>query len=445
MARLLEPSDYGVIGMLAIFLAISQTFIDSGFSNALIRKQDRTETDFSTVFYFNIGVGLFFYFGLFFASPYIAQFYNTPILQDITKIVALNVVFNSLTVVQRAKLTILVDFRTQAKVSLIAVILSGVTGLALAYTGFGVWALVFQAALNNGLNAVLLWIFVRWKPLNVFSPQSFKALFSYGSKLLLSGLLDTVYRNIYTLVIGKKFQVTELGYYTRADQFAQFPSSNLTGIFDRVTFPILSSIHDDEQLRTVYRQYLRIAAFVIFPLMCGLAGVTKPFITLVLSEKWLGVIPLLQLLCFSMMWYPVHAINLNLLQVKGRSDLFLRLEVIKKCVGIVIICITLPMGMIALCAGGIISSIICLVINTHYTGKIISLGFIKQMADLMPMLLSSLTMALGVYIVSGLFQNNSIGLLVGILSGALYYSLINIIIKSKEMRLVIELIKSRNK
>jgi O-antigen/teichoic acid export membrane protein len=382
MARLLDPSDYGVIGMLAIFLAISQTFIDSGFSNALIRKQDRTETDFSTVFYFNIGVGLFFYLGLFFASPLIARFYNTPILKDITKIVALNVVFNSLTVVQRAKLTILVDFRTQAKVSLIAVIVSGITGLALAYTGCGVWALVFQAAFNNGLNTVLLWIFVRWKPLRVFSPQSFRELFSYGSKLLLSGLLDTVYRNIYTLVIGKKFQVTELGYYTRADQFAQFPSSNLTGIFQRVTFPILSSIQDDdERLRTVYRQYLRIAAVVIFPLMCGLAGVAKPFITLVLSEKWLGVIPLLQLLCFSLMWYPVHAINLNLLQVKGRSDLFLRLEVIKKCVGIVIICITLPMGLLALCAGGIISSIISLIINTHYTGKIISLGFIKQMAD----------------------------------------------------------------
>jgi O-antigen/teichoic acid export membrane protein len=442
MARLLEPSDYGVIGMLAIFLAISQTFIDSGFSNALIRKQNRTEIDFSTVFYFNIGVGLFFYFLLFFVSSFIALFYNVPILKDITKVVALNIVFNSLAIVQRTKLTILVDFKTQAKVSLIAVVISGIIALIMAYTGFGVWALVFQSIFNNGLNTILLWVFVRWKPLTVFSVQSFKELFSFGSKLMISALIDTIYRNIYTLVIGKRFHVTELGYYTRADQFAQFPSSNLTGVFQRVTFPMLSSIqNDNEKLSMTYRRYLRLAAFVIFPLMCGLAGVARPFIKLVLSEKWLGVIPILQLLCFSMMWYPVHAINLNLLQVKGRSDLFLRLEVIKKCVGIVILCITLPMGIPALCAGGIISSIISLVINTHYTGEIISLGFIQQIKDLMPMLLSSLTMALGVYFISGLFQNNFIGLLAGIMAGAVIYITINSITRSKELRMIAELVK----
>jgi O-antigen/teichoic acid export membrane protein len=252
MARLLEPSDYGVIGMLAIFLAISQSCIDSGFSNALIQKQDRTEIDFSTVFYFNIGVGFFFYLLLFFTSPLIARFYNTPILKGVTKVVALNVLFNSLTVVHRAKLTVAVDFKTQAKATLIAVTVSGAAGLFMAYTGLGVWSLAFQAMLNTGLNMVFLWIFVRWKPLKVFSIPSFKQLFSYGSKLLLSGLLDTAYRNIYTIVIGKRFQAADLGYYTRADQFAQFPSSNITGIFQRVTFPLLSEIqHDDERLKTV--------------------------------------------------------------------------------------------------------------------------------------------------------------------------------------------------
>jgi O-antigen/teichoic acid export membrane protein len=445
MARLLEPSDYGIIGMLAIFLAISQSFIDSGFSNALIRKLDRTETDFSTVFYFNIAVGFFFYLVLFFTSPLIAWFYNTPILEVITRFVALNLLFNSLAGVHRAKLTIAVDFKNQAKATLIAVIASGVVGLVMAYTGFGVWALAFQSILNTGLNMVVLWILLRWKPSKVFSISSFKQLFSYGSKLLLSGLLDTVYKNIYTIVIGKRFQASDLGYYTRADQFAQFPSSNITGIFQRVTFPMLSDIQDDdERLKSVYRQYLRISAFVIFPLMCGLAGVAGPFVNLILSEKWIGVIPLLQLLCFSFMWYPVHAINLNLLQVKGRSDLFLRLEVIKKCVGVGILCVTVPLGIKAMCAGTIVSSFLCLFINTYYTGKVISVGFIAQMQDLLPIFFTSFSMSIVSYIVSKGFTNYTLGLFCGIMAGIIYYFLINIVVKSKELIMLLELVEPRN-
>jgi O-antigen/teichoic acid export membrane protein len=444
MARLLEPSDYGVIGMLAIFLAISQTFIDSGFSNALIRKSERTEIDFSTVFYFNIAVGVFFYLVLFFTSPLIAQFYNTPILKTITRIVALNLLFNSLAGVHRAKLTIAIDFKNQAKATLIAVIVSGAAGLFMAYAGFGVWALVFQSVLNTGLNMVVLWILIRWKPLKVFSISSFKQLFSFGSKLLLSGLFETIYRNIYTIIIGKRFQAEDLGYYTRADQFAQFPSSNITGIFQRVTFPILSEIqHDNERLKSAYRQYLRISAFVIFPLMCGLAGVAGPFINLVLGEKWLKVVPLLQLLCFSFMWYPVHAINLNILQVKGRSDLFLRLEIIKKCVGVGILCVTIRLGIKAMCTGMILSSFLSLFINTHYTGKIISVGFVTQMKDLLPVLCSSLMMAIIVYIVSAIFSDTVLKLIFGIISGFLFYVSVHAIIKSKEMELLFDLTIAR--
>jgi O-antigen/teichoic acid export membrane protein len=444
MARLLEPSDYGVIGMLVIFLSISQVFIDSGFSNALIRKQNRTEIDFSTVFYFNIGIGLFFYGLLFFTSPFIARFYNTPVLEDITKIVALNVLFNSLAVVQRAKLTIAVDFKNQAKATFVAVILSGIIGLVMAYTGFGVWALAFQSILNTGLNMVVLWIFVRWRPLKVFSVRSFRELFSFGSKLLVSALIDTAYRNIYTIVIGKKFQAADLGYYTRADQLAQFPSSNITGIFQRVTFPILSGIqHDDERLKSVYCQYLRISAFVIFPLMCGLAGIAEPLIKLILTEKWLGVVPLLRLLSLSFMWYPVHAINLNLLQVKGRSDLLLRLEIIKKGVGVGILCITISFGISAMCVGTIVVSFLALIINTHYTGKIISVGFITQMRDLFPIFLTALSMGVVSYAVSSIFTNYVPGLFCGIVAGIICYFLINIIVKSKELTMVLNLIKFR--
>jgi O-antigen/teichoic acid export membrane protein len=444
MARLLEPSDYGVIGMLAIFLAISQVFIDSGFSTALIQKQNRTEADFSTVFYFNIGVGFFFYLLLFFTSPLIARFYDTPILESVTKVVALNLLFNSLAVVHRAKLTIAIDFKNQAKATLIAVILSGTVGLFMAYGGFGVWALAFQSILNTGLNVVVLWVIVHWKPLRIFSLSSFKQLFSYGSKLLLSGLLDTAYRNVYTIVIGKRFQAVDLGYYTRADQFAQFPSSNITGIFQRVTFPILSDIqHDDERLRSVYRQYLRISAFVIFPLMCGLAGVAGPFINLILTGKWTGIVPLLQLLCFSFMWHPVHAINLNLLQVKGRSDLFLRLEIIKKCVGVGILCVTIPLGIEAMCAGTIVSSFLCLFINTYYTEKIISVGFVKQMRDLFPIFLTAFSMSIVSYIVSNIFVSYGLGLFLGIIAGVIYYFLVNMLFRSKELDMLLKMVRLR--
>ena len=240
MARILLPSDYGMIGMLAIFIAIAQTLIDSGFSNALIQKKDRSEIDYSTVFYFNIAVGIVLYFILFFSSPLIARFYNTPELTGLTRVLALNLFINSLAVVQRAILSIKIDFKTQAKASFSAAIISGIVGIVMAYTGFGVWSLAVQTVLNAFVNTVLLWIFSKWIPLKVFSFESFKKLFTFGSKLLASGLLDTIYRNIYTIVIGKKFASTDLGYFTRADQFAQFPSSNLTGIIQRVTFPVLS-------------------------------------------------------------------------------------------------------------------------------------------------------------------------------------------------------------
>ena len=224
MARILLPSDYGMIGMLAIFIAIAQTLIDSGFSNALIQKKDRSEIDYSTVFYFNIVVGIILYFILFFSSPLIARFYNTPELTGLTRVLALNLFINSLAVVQRAILSIKIDFKTQAKASFSAAIISGIVGIVMAYTGFGVWSLAVQTVLNAFVNTVLLWIFSKWIPLKVFSFESFKKLFAFGSKLLASGLLDTIYRNIYTIVIGKKFASTDLGYFTRADQFAQFPS-----------------------------------------------------------------------------------------------------------------------------------------------------------------------------------------------------------------------------
>ncbi|MCH3923918.1 MAG: lipopolysaccharide biosynthesis protein [Bacteroidales bacterium] len=441
LARLLLPSDYGLIGMLAIFLAVSQSLIDSGFSNALIRKQNCTDTDYSTVFYFNIIVGLVLYFILFFSAPLIATFYKTPELTALTKVVGVTLFINSLTVVQRAKFTKCVDFKTQTKASLSAVIVSGVIAIYMAYSGFGVWALAVQELLYRGINMLMLWIYSKWLPKRVFSWQSFKEMFSFGSKLLLSGLLDTIFRNLYTIIIGKKFSKIDLGYYTRADQFAQFPSSNLTGILGRVTYPILSTLQDDDdRLRAVYRRYLRLSAFAIFPLMTGLAALASPFILLLLTEKWIGVVILLQIICFSYMWYPIHAINLNLLQVKGRSDLFLRLEIIKKCIGVAILFITVPIGIEAMCIGSIFSSIICLAINTHYTGQLINVGFFMQMRDLLPTLLYSLSMFVIIYGVTYFIPSNILKLIVGFIVGIVYYFFIAYITKSSELKDVLSLV-----
>lgn len=296
MARMLTPNDYGLIGMLAVFIAVSQSLVDSGFSQALIRKQDRTETDNSTVFYFNLVVGVVLYGVLFVTAPLIARFYNEPQLVNITRVIGLSVLFNSLVVVQRALLTIQIDFKTQAKAALTAAITSGIIGIWMAYSGYGVWSIVAQQLINLGTNVLLLWILSHWRPRWTYSWKSFQELFGFGSKMLASGLLDTLYRNIYLIVIGKVFSASDLGYYTRAHQFTDFPSSNLTGIIQRVTYPVLCSIqNEDERLGNVYRRFLRISAFVIFPLMMGLAAVAEPLVLTLLKEQWLFAATLLLL------------------------------------------------------------------------------------------------------------------------------------------------------
>jgi teichuronic acid exporter len=273
LARLLTPEDYGLIGMLAIFLAVSQTFIDSGFSTALVQKKNRDELDYSTTFYFNIVVALVFYALLFFTAPLIADFYDEPLLQSLTRVVGLTIIINSLGVVQRAKFTINVDFKTQTKASLSSIIISGLVGIYLAYTGFGVWALVVQNLMRRTINVLVLWVISKWHPHKGFSWERFRGLFSFGSKLLLSGLLDTVFQNIYTIVIGKVFSAHTLGFFTRAKQFAAFPSSNITGVIGRVTFPVLSQLQDDDaKLRSAYTKIIKISALIIFPLMMGLAA-----------------------------------------------------------------------------------------------------------------------------------------------------------------------------
>lgn len=422
LARLLSPSDFGIIAMITIFFAVAQSFVDSGFSNALVRKTDRREEDLSTCFYFNIAVGLAAYIVLFLIAPFVATFYNQPILSPIIRITGLEVVLNSLCVVQQALFTIKIDFKSQAKITLSATLISGIVGVILAYQGYGVWALVWQGVILALVRMGLLWLMSKWHPKTGFSKSSFDYLFGYGSKLLASGLLDTIYNNIYPIVIGKFYTPAQLGNYSRALSFAQLPSSNITSILQRVTFPVLSRIQDDmPRLQINYRRLLKLSSFIVFPLMMGLAAVAFPLIRIVLTPKWEGCSFYLQIICFALMWYPIHAINLNLLQVKGRSDLFLRLEVIKKIVGVCIMCITIPLGITAMCIGMVIFSVIALFINTFYTGKLIHVGCFKQMRDILPVLIVSLLMFFVVYFTTLFFTNDFAKLIVSTSLGFVVY------------------------
>lgn len=446
IARLLVPEDYGVIAMLNIFLAVSQTFIDSGFGTALIRKVDRTEIDFSTVFYFNIVVASLFYLILFFSSSAIADFYETPLLESVTKVIALNLIISSLSGIHNAKLSINIDFKSRAKISILTTMLTGVVGLWMAYAGYGVWALVVQNLCSSVLRTVMLWIIVKWRPKLIFSWKSFKELFSFGSKLLASGLLDTVYHNLYTLIIGKVFTSATLGLYSKANSLAQFLSSNITGVLQTVTFPVLSTIqNEEERLADAYKRLLKLSAFVVFPLMIGLAAVADPFIRIALTDKWEGSIYLLQIICFALMWYPIHAINLNILQVKGRSDYFLKLEIIKKVQGVLFLVATVPMGIVTMCYGKVISSLISLIWNTHYTKKLIGYGYFAQMRDLLPVLIHSLVMGGIVSLVVHFMPTLWLKLIVGVLSGMVYYIAGAYIMNFPEMNELLTILKLKKK
>ncbi len=444
MARILTPADYGLVGMLSIFISVSQSLVDSGFSQALIRKQDRSEVDNSTVFFFNIGVGLILYLLLFVSAPLIARFYDEPILCPMMRLISLSVVINSLVVVQRALLTVRIDFKTQAKASFTAAIISGGVGIYMAYAGFGVWSIVWFQISNLAVNMVMLWVLSHWRPSMTYSWASFRELFGFGSRLALSGIINTLYNNLYLLLIGKVFKASDLGYYTRAHQFAEFPSSNLTIILQRVTYPVLCTIQDDDdRLREVYRRFLRLSAFVIFPLMMGLAALAKPFVLIFLKEQWLFAATLLQIICFAMVWYPIHAINLNILQVKGRSDLYLRLEVWKKLIGVAIVCATIPFGLIAMCFGSIAGNIVSLVINTHYTGKLIGVGFLKQMRDITPTILYSFSMGAVVWCSSQFMHAEWLQLLGGTAIGVAYYSIVTKLTGSKDLRELVAFVKTK--
>ena len=401
MARLLTPEDYGTVGMLAIFIAISTTFIDSGFSNALIRKIDRTEADYCTVFYFNIVIAIFCYAILFISAPWVADFFHIPLLCAILRVQSLSLILNSLMAVQVARLTIDLNFKALAQRNVFASLLSGFIGVALAYFGCGVWALVMQTLINSAISLVFIWIYCKWIPRQRFSKESFGYLWGYGSKLMASGLLNTVYTNLTTLVLGRNFSSRDLGMYSRGTQLASYPATMINDVLGKVTFPILTKIqNDDERLIYVYRKYICITSMFIFFGCILVAAIAKPLVLLLLTAKWAESIIYLQIFCFAIMFDHICRINLNLLEVKGRSDLFFRLEVIKKVISITILFASIPFGVIGICISKVIYTQIAVFINTYYTGKLFNLGYVVQIKDFSGFFIKSISACLPAYLIT---------------------------------------------
>ncbi len=395
LARLLTPEEYGVMAMITIFIAISDSIIDSGFSNALIRKVHINRVDYNTVFYFNLVVSVFLYIVLFLFSPAISVFFKEPILVEVMRVIGWVLIINALAIIPRTIFVREVNFKTQTKVSLISSVTSGIVGIGMALGGMGIWSLVGQQLSRQILNTLFLWVYCRWQPAFEFSVKSFREMFSFGYKLLFSGLIDTIYKDIYYLIIGRFFSSAILGQYTRAQQFNIIFSSNLTAVVQRVSYPVLSSIQNEpERLREAYRKVIKTTMLVTFACMLGLAAIAKPLVIILIGEKWLPAVTFLQIICFSGMLYPLHAINLNILKVKGRSDLFLKLELVKKTLAIGPIVIGVFYGIEYMLWGSVLNSFVAFFLNSYYSAGLINYSTKEQLKDLLPTFLVSTFVAL---------------------------------------------------
>jgi len=399
LARLLSPQEFGLIGMLTIFIALSQLLTDSGFSHALIRKQNCTQQDYSTVFYFNIVLGISLYILLFIAANTISIFFREPILKPLIRVIGLAIIINSFTIIQNTLLTKQINFKLQAKISVVSFFISGIISIYMAYTGWGVWSLVALTLFKYSINSVLLWFWNKWKPLWCFSKKSFVELFSFSGKLFVTQLIDALYRNLYYVIIGKYFSAAELGYYTRAEQFQSLPSVNLQGIIGRVSYPVLATMQNDTpRLRDTYKKLIRSTMLITFVLMLGMAASAKPMILSLVGEKWEPCIIYLQLLCFVGIFYPLSALNLNILYVKGRSDLALQIEIIKKMLFVPVFVLAVMWGIKIMILSMIILSLIGSFINSYWSGRLIGYSFFEQIKDITPSFLIAAAMSLVVLI-----------------------------------------------
>lgn len=446
LARLLAPEIFGLIGMLNIFMGIGTTLINGGLAQSLIRTENPDEEDFSTVFYFNLIGSILIYGIIFFLAPFIAVFYKQHLLTNIIRIYSITFVINAFGTIQTTRLTKSLDFKTQMKVTLPSLLISGTVGITLAYAGYGVWSLVTSAIVQALASVIQLWYWSKWKPLWCFSKEKFNYHFHYGIKMMLSGILDIIFTNIYTIIFGKFFSPMQVGYYNQANALQMLPVSNISSIVTKVSFPLFAAInHDDIRLKDVYKRIMQMVIFLVTPILIIMAVLAEPLFRFTFTEKWLPAVPYFQILCLNGIFYPIHAYNLQILQVKGRSDLFLKLEVIKKILVVLVLIISFQYGIYGLLYGSVITSVLCFFINTHYSGKFLNYKAWEQTKDLLPIIGIGILSGSGVFLLDefskaiGLFDLGR--LITGGLLGVILFLSISFLLKMNSLDELIKIIK----
>lgn len=444
LARLLLPDHFGLLGMVIVFITISTIVIDSGFSQALIRDKNTTQLDYTTVFYFNLFISFCAYGLLFVFAPSISDFYSEPQLVAIIRVISLVLIVNSLGIIQRVKIIKKIDFKTLTKINVFSVAISGGITITMALLGYGVWSLVMNMILAALVQTILLWFYNKWIPSLSFSYQSFTKYFGFGSKLLVSSLIDTFYNNIFYVIIGKVFSTTQLGYYSNAVKFRDLAALSISTAVERVSYPVLSSIQDDDiRLKLGFKKVIKTTAFVYFPIMAGLAAVAFPLFGLVIGDKWLPSVVYFQLLCIAGMLYPIHLLNLTILQVKGRSDLFLVIEVVKKVILTVLIlfALTMKLGIIGLIMAALLNSFLSFFVNSYFSGTAIGYSTKEQLKDLLPAFIIAVVMGVSVYCLGFILPANYLVKLVAQVGiGIIMYVVLCKILHVQELRVVYQIL-----
>lgn len=433
LARLLSPDEYGLIGICLIFTTVLNGIVDSGFSNALIRKNEVTDEDYNTMFTTNMAISIVLYVLLFISAPLVSDFFHRIELTALVRLTGLILFFNALSITQVTILTKNIDFKTKTKASLVSAIISGVIGIAMAFMGYGVWSLVAQQLSKQLLYTLCLWVLSKWWPKFTFYKDSFKYMWGFGWKLLASGILNNVWNQLYQVVIGRCYTSSTLGHYTRANEYASIFSSNLTSIVQRVSYPVLAEIQDDKERMVLgYRKVIKVTMFVTAVCMISLGAVSEPLIYTLIGTKWHEAATYLPLICISMSLYPLHAINLNILQVLGRSDIFLYLEIFKKIVGLLPLVIGIFYGIYYMLLASILTGIISLYLNTWYTGKTLNYTFVKQIRDIAPSYFTALVIAVAVYFLKFLMLPCYVVLVLQIIVGIIVGLSISELLKFEE-------------
>ncbi len=443
LARILAPEDYGTIALVTVFTTILQVFVDSGLGTALIQKKDADDLDFSSVFFFNFVVCLILYIVMFIAAPFIAEFYNDSSLTSVVRVISLTIVISGVKGIQQAYVSRNMMFKRFFFSTIGGTIFSAIFGIVLAYQGFGVWALVAQQLSNTAIDTLILWLTVKWRPKLMFSWNRLKTLLVFGWKLLVSALLDTCYNNLRNLIIGKMYSSADLAYYNQGDKFPKVIVTNINTSIDSVLLPTMSSAQDDrERVKNMTRRAIKTSTYVMAPLMMGLAFCSVPIVHLVLTDKWLPCVPFLRIFCVTYMFYPIHTANLNAINAMGRSDWFLRLEVIKKIVGMAILLSTMWFGVMAMAYSLLLSSVLSQIINSWPNRKLLGYGYLEQIRDIAPAIILAVIMGICVYFIGYIPLPTIVTLIIQIVAGAVIYIVFSAILKLEEYEYLTGMIKS---